>query len=198
MASWRFCLLKIATDRQLPYGQCRIDEKINVKCFKRSRHQASFLDLSDAFWNQKFESWIVYVVNLLPLRKVLDPARVKAEKLSEGSQFTTSCCVVEQEPLWELGTEKMSQIFGTAKLFQVLGNADFCVPKLFFRFYDELATVFTFVLAGACLTLIVSYCGFKKGRIYIRSFENFISKLSASFFQVVLLVIQFRIKKSRS
>lgn len=52
--------------------------------------------------------------------------------------------------------EQMRQTFQTTKSIQVLGKTDFRVPEMYNRFFDELGTCFSFVLARFYLPFIVS------------------------------------------
>lgn len=85
-----------------------------------------------------------------------------AEKRLEESSFTSISGAVEGNPLRELETEQIRQLFRSAKSTQIRGNAGSRFLGMFHRVFDELATAFSFVLTRAYLPLIVSSGSTKK------------------------------------
>lgn len=86
--------------------------------------------------------------------RLMELAGGKAKKRSEGTNFTSVFGVLEQKPLWKSGMKQMRQIFRTAKVTQMLGNADHLVLYMFHRIFDNLSTPLSFIPAGVYLPLI--------------------------------------------
>lgn len=128
---------------------------LNSDEFRVSRLQEDTLDFYEFFcWvhGQKSKS----------ATKLLELAGAYAEKRSEGSRLISVFSAAETQSLRELGTKQMRHLFSTSKSAQVLGNADFRVLEMFHPVLDELATLFSFLFAGAYSPPNISSSGRKK------------------------------------